>query len=108
MNKIKILVAFVSLALTGSQAWSGSTTSTLQFVQVNVDPNRAYIKFDSPPTNGPSCATDDRMTIDLQTTGGRAAMSSALAAKASNRQVFVAGTGTCIGGFERVSYMRVL
>ncbi|MGD8909709.1 MAG: hypothetical protein PVI92_10215 [Chromatiales bacterium] len=98
----------VSLIAAPGLAWTGTVTSTVNFVQVNRDTDRAYIKFTEAPTSSPDCATDVRMTIDLTTDVGRAMFTMAITAKASDRILYAAGTGTCTSKYENVNYMRLL
>jgi hypothetical protein len=87
---------------------AGAVTSTVAFVQTNISTDRAYIKFTDNPIESPACATDPRMTIDLTTHAGRAMFTMAVTAKASNKRLYAAGTGSCISKYEKVSYMRLL
>jgi hypothetical protein len=100
----------IGLLLSGSAMTcfaAGTVTSTVNFVQVN-SPNRAYVQFNTAPSGSPACATDPRMHIDLTTDAGKAMYSMALTAKASGKQLFSAGMGTCYSKFEKVNYMRLL
>jgi hypothetical protein len=44
---------------------------------------------------GPACATTGRFALDLDTSGGRAAYSTALAAQLNGGTIVAYGTGTC-------------
>jgi hypothetical protein len=96
---------FVSGVVTSQAA--GTVTSTVNFVQVNSN-QRAYIMFTTSPTGRPSCATDPRMTIDLNTDPGKAMYNMALTAKASGKRLYAAGTSSCVSKFEKINYMRLL
>lgn len=102
--------AAIALLLSGTTMTcfaAGSVTSTVNFVQVNT-PNRAYVRFNTEPSNRPACATDPRMFIDLTTDAGKAMYNMALTAKASGKRLFSAGTGSCYSKFEKINYMRLL
>jgi hypothetical protein len=109
MDMLKKIVAIAFLfAGTTMVSFAGSATSTVNFLQVNITTNRAYIQFNTAPANQPACATDPRMTIDLTTESGKALYNMALTAKAAGKRLFVAGTNTCVSKYEKVSYMRLL
>ncbi|MFL0804887.1 MAG: hypothetical protein K6L81_14315 [Agarilytica sp.] len=90
---------------------AGSIESKVEYVQVNVDAglsNVAVIKFTSTTQNAHQCATDNRMIVDLETSGGKSALSMALAAKAAGARLRVEANGACINGLEVIAYMRYL
>ncbi|WP_145997892.1 hypothetical protein [Vibrio sp. vnigr-6D03] len=95
-------------------AWSGDVTGKIEYVQTNVisgqNSNYGVIKLDRISSSRPSCATDTqgRMIFSLDSSGGKALLSIALAAKASNASLFITGTGTCHSGLEMVSFARYL
>ncbi|GAB2191709.1 hypothetical protein [Sessilibacter sp. MAH2] len=108
---MKHLALFSLIFLSINAFAGGTTTSTIDFIQINSTgslQNRAFIKLHTPATNQPACATDNRFTVDLTTDAGKSIFSSVIAAKASDREMFIGGTGGCTEGFENVSYVRFL
>ncbi len=107
----KILLIILINLLFSSYSIAGSVTSKIKYVQIvaggNI-PNTVLIKFEAPPVDRPSCATDDRMVADLSTPSGKAILSIALAAKASGAEVFSGGSNSCSTNLEKILYIRYL
>jgi hypothetical protein len=109
MFKMDKFLSMFFLSCVCSFAHAGSTTSKILYIQTNAKtatPNVAAIKFVTPPSQRAGCASDDRMILNLETEGGKAAFSIALAAKTAGLAINAAGNGDCTGALENVGYLR--
>jgi hypothetical protein len=98
--------AAIAVALTAitcsayASALGPVTVASVSIISANV----ATINFSSIVTSSPACAVypQIRMSIDISTNRGKAALSSAQGALLSGRKVTVGGAGTCTltGGVE--------
>ena len=113
MIKLTILSIVITLLGFSQAGYAGTVEGKVSWIQVNVKtgfPDFAFIKFDTLPTNSPSCATDvnGRMGVSLQSEAGKAVYSMALAAQVSGKTIWASGTNGCIAGtVEEIDYIRL-
>jgi len=96
MKKIAILM--VGLMLSGYASAIGGIIATIVAVRVESSGQGMVIFNQSIGGNPPSCvipAYKNALAFDANTTGGKAILAMALAAKASGSQVTAYGLGTC-------------
>lgn len=89
---------FILLLLVVSPYVLAGKANTFKVDQVRVDRNgKGYVQFvNNLVETTPSCSTHPKqLAFDLNTPGGQAIFSLALAAKASDKKIWAVGTGTC-------------
>ena len=110
MEKVLILI----LILSPSLSLAGQSDGTIKMIQAGdgYTPENIYflVEMNSPHTNKPACATDDRFALNPATQPGKTQISMLMAAHAAGKRVYINGNGSCsvMGNeFEDINYIRV-